>query len=463
MILKFERFVIAVVVIFAFDFFITHEVCLGAEDEGVYVETGGNVGIGTTTPSYLLQLLKDGSAAPIRLDIHNTGTDAADDSMLSFETEGLIEFGMGIDRSTGKFTVTKGNTFGTDDYFTIDSIGNIGIGTMVSGGLLGLKDDKIYLDVLETEVDSGVFHLTFTDAVTGTKTLAELAAVNTGPEGPQGIQGEIGPQGIQGLAGADGAQGPQGETGLTGPEGLQGPIGLRGPEGPIGLTGPEGPQGVQGEIGPQGIQGLAGADGAQGPQGETGLTGPEGLQGPIGLTGPEGPQGIQGEIGPQGIQGLAGADGVQGPQGETGPQGVQGDKGDQGIQGQAGTDGTSPILNVKQLFNQATGTLPKKSALFTTGGGTLLIIASGSGWTRTPGKIGMSIAVDGTIKGYANSYSNETYSHKAFTTNPLVVSGIAAGKHTITLAPLFGGLAPFGGTVTDVNDFFSVTVLEFAF
>ena len=93
----------------------------------------------------------------------------------------------------------------------------------------------------------------------------------------------------------------------------------------------------------------------------------------------------------------------------------------------------------------------------------MLIIASGSGWTRTPGKIGMSIAVDGTIKGYANSYSNETYSHKAFTTNPLVVSGIAAGKHTITLAPLFGGLAPFGGTVTDVNDFFSVTVLEFAF
>ena len=102
---------------------------------------------------------------------------------------------------------------------------------------------------------------------------------DTGPQGPQGIQGEVGPQG------------PQGEVGPQGPQGIQGE------------TGPQGPQGIQGETGPQGPQGEVGP---QGPQGEKGDTGPQGEKGE---TGPQGPQGIQGETGPQG------------PQGEAGPQG----------------------------------------------------------------------------------------------------------------------------------------------
>lgn len=56
-----------------------------------------------------------------------------------------------------------------------------------------------------------------------------------GPQGPQGVQGEVGPTG------------PQGETG---PQGIQGE------------TGPQGPQGIQGE---QGEQGPAGIDGALSP------------------------------------------------------------------------------------------------------------------------------------------------------------------------------------------------------
>lgn len=163
--LKRKRFLSIAIIALTVIFFITHEVCLAAQDEGVYVKTGGNVGIGTTTPSYLLQLLKNGSAAPIRLDIHNSGTDNADDSILSFETEGLIEFGIGIDRSTGKFTITKGNTFGTDDFLTIDALGK-----------LGLKNGNAYLNVDDSN------NLAFTDSVTGTKTLAEL--VNTAETDP---------------------------------------------------------------------------------------------------------------------------------------------------------------------------------------------------------------------------------------------------------------------------------------
>ena len=114
----------------------------------------------------------------------------------------------------------------------------------------------------------------------------------SGPQGEQGVQGEVGPQGEQGI------QGEQGEQGETGPgltfyiednklyiavdtlnptyeyiefaETIQGPQGEQGPQGPQGETGPQGEQGVQGEQGEQGEQGPqgpAGADGAQGPQG----------------------------------------------------------------------------------------------------------------------------------------------------------------------------------------------------
>ncbi|MBT6225429.1 MAG: hypothetical protein HOI47_02100, partial [Candidatus Scalindua sp.] len=168
MILKSEKILIIAIITLTLGFFTTNEVCFAVEDEGLYVEVEGNVGIGTTDPSYLLQLLKNGSAAPIQLDIHNTGTNDADDSILSFGVQGLIDFGMGIDRSTGKFTITKGKSFLIDNFFTIDDIGNIGIGTLVSGGLLGLKDEFTYLDRDDNN------NLTFTDVVTGTKTLADL-------------------------------------------------------------------------------------------------------------------------------------------------------------------------------------------------------------------------------------------------------------------------------------------------
>ena len=109
---------------------------------------------------------------------------------------------------------------------------------------------------------------------------------NEGPQGIQGIQGEIGPQGIQG---------------------------------PKGDIGPEGPQGPQGEIGPQGPRGLKGDTGEQGPQGEQGI---QGVQGPQGLKGDKGEQGDIGPQGPKGDKGEKGDTGNQGPKGDVGPQGV---------------------------------------------------------------------------------------------------------------------------------------------
>jgi Collagen triple helix repeat (20 copies) len=65
----------------------------------------------------------------------------------------------------------------------------------------------------------------------------------TGPRGPQGMdgrtgqQGEPGPQGIQGVPGPKGDTGPQGIQGVPGPKGDTGPQGIQGPPGPAGVSG----------------------------------------------------------------------------------------------------------------------------------------------------------------------------------------------------------------------------------
>jgi hypothetical protein len=83
-----------------------------------------------------------------------------------------------------------------------------------------------------------------------------------GPQGPQGLQGNVGP------AGAPGAVGPTGSQGLVGPVGPTGPLGamgLTGPAGVQGVTGPAGPTGNVGRPGPTGPVGLAGPTGTPAP------------------------------------------------------------------------------------------------------------------------------------------------------------------------------------------------------
>ncbi|MBM4251845.1 MAG: hypothetical protein FJ146_07725 [Deltaproteobacteria bacterium] len=116
----------------------------------------------------------------------------------------------------------------------------------------------------------------------------------------------------------------------------------------------------------------------------------------------------------------------------------------------------SPMWKATQLMNSTPGALPLTSASFTTGGGTLMIFASGAGYAVTLQQIGMSVAIDNVVKGYAKSFTNETSSHKAFAANAILVTGISAGSHTITLSA-------WNNTVTNFDDFFSVTVLELPF
>lgn len=117
----------------------------------------------------------------------------------------------------------------------------------------------------------------------------------------------------------------------------------------------------------------------------------------------------------------------------------------------------SPMWRVTHVMNAVAGPMPKTSSNFTTGGGTLIVFASGSGYRVPSGGIGMNVQVDGVTKGICKAFTNEASSHKAFTTNPIVVTGIAAGTtHTITVTA-------WNSTSSDGNDYYNVTVLELPF
>jgi len=115
----------------------------------------------------------------------------------------------------------------------------------------------------------------------------------------------------------------------------------------------------------------------------------------------------------------------------------------------------NPMWAVNQLLNQVQGPLPINVS-FNSGGGTLVIMFDGSGWSTSGGNIGLFIQLDGGTIGTTRTFTNEPNSHKTFTTNILVQGNVAGGAHTLTLGVL-------ANTLTDVNDWFNLTVLELPF
>ncbi len=119
---------------------------------------------------------------------------------------------------------------------------------------------------------------------------------------------------------------------------------------------------------------------------------------------------------------------------------------------------SSPKWNLTQILNCKDGSNPLAlNGVFKTGGGTLLIFVSGSGYSDSNNKqIGIEIKLDTTVIGKVCSFTNEWGSHKAFIMAPLVVTNISQGQHNLTLSLL-------SNTRIDDNDFFNVTVLELPF
>jgi hypothetical protein len=116
---------------------------------------------------------------------------------------------------------------------------------------------------------------------------------------------------------------------------------------------------------------------------------------------------------------------------------------------------SSPMWRVTELFN-AQAFDKSLSATFSTGGGTLVVMASGSGRRGTVGTVGMNVLIDNNTVASPATWSNEVDSHKSFVAVFTVVRNIASGSHTLSLNP-------FPKTTVDVNDLCSVTIIELPF
>ncbi len=115
----------------------------------------------------------------------------------------------------------------------------------------------------------------------------------------------------------------------------------------------------------------------------------------------------------------------------------------------------SPMWNASTPINFTGGLIV--NAGFSTGGGTLVITASGSGYTSgTLGPIGMNILLDGVVVETCQVNANVVNSHMAFVPKTFVRKGVPAGAHTITLQPL-------PNTLSNVADNYCVTIVEFPF
>ena len=116
-----------------------------------------------------------------------------------------------------------------------------------------------------------------------------------------------------------------------------------------------------------------------------------------------------------------------------------------------------PSWKVTRVIQQVAGPLPK-SGSFTSGGGTLIVFAFGSGYANVAGRtIGMQINAGGMMMGEAKVFTNESSSHKSFVGSPIVITSLKAGTYSVDLYRLNVD------TLTDGNDFFNVIVMEVPF
>ena len=116
---------------------------------GIFVQDGGNVGIGTTAPGYLLDV--DGVAVANTLGTVGEGSVFSDTakSIQIYHSAGTALFkAQGADASTAakiQFRTEESDGGGSINIMTMDNLGNVGIGTAAPLAKLDVKDGDIVL------------------------------------------------------------------------------------------------------------------------------------------------------------------------------------------------------------------------------------------------------------------------------------------------------------------------------
>ena len=86
---------------------------------GPYLPLAG----GTLTGNLNIQY--DGGTSPVGLVIHNTSTNAAADAKIEFETQGAMDYSIGIDRSdSNKFKISRHTNLESNNVLAFDSSSN---------------------------------------------------------------------------------------------------------------------------------------------------------------------------------------------------------------------------------------------------------------------------------------------------------------------------------------------------
>ncbi len=144
---------------------------------------------------------------------------------------------------------------------------------------------------------------------------------------------------------------------------------------------------------------------------------------------------------------------VVGPQGPPGVAGAPGAPGPPGVAGAPGVAGPSGVLDATTLMNDVPGPIPLEATFVKQRADTILVATfSGSGyWNLSPGTGLLVLDIDDNDVGVSRMYFNNSGEHLAYPAQQVVVRGIGAGRHTISLI----GLGLF-----DSNDYFTVTVQE---
>ncbi len=101
---------------------------------------------------------------------------------------------------------------------------------------------------------------------------------------------------------------------------------------------------------------------------------------------------------------------------------------------------------------------PQWSIDFTTGGGTLVLLVSGSIFGGTGAVVGVQVQIDGeAAKTWKTTYYENSAKTRIPILNQIVVPGVVAGPHKLNLT------AATTDTRATSNDLFSVTIMEFPF